>query len=200
MGRLISLAAGLLLILGLGARSVAADPNRSHGIGGPENPAMSVTTLWMHRSDLVVRALSAMDEGDTEAVIEAAKRALLLPLRPIDRLAALNALCVGYVMRGMPGVALEYCDRVVRESRSDWRALNNRANAQIRRGHIEAAIRDYQLAAFKLAGIGETSVRHYGSPESRDGYRTVSRNLELARRKLYEEIEYAAARSLISLR
>jgi hypothetical protein len=90
---------------------------------------------------------------------------------------------------------------VVHESHSDWRALNNRANAHLRLGHLDDAIRDYQLAMFTLAGIGRVdSVRHYGSEETRDGYATVSANLELAKRRFYEDLEYAAARSLVTLR
>lgn len=154
------------------------DPARSPAQAG------SLTVEFMARSSRVADALAALDRGQSDRAVAHAEAALEEPLARADRLAALNALCVGHVARGAPGAALPFCDRVVRESWGDWRALNNRANARLAVGDLRAAILDYERALDALESRGgDAGVRQLGRAGWQSGRDMLVENLALARRR-----------------
>jgi hypothetical protein len=102
----------------------------------------------------------------------------------VDRLAALNILCIAYVSRETPVLAMPHCNRLVRVSHGDWRCLNNRGIAWLGLGDVPTAIQDFELALSGLRASGDaTFVRHHGTGRVRPGLETLTGNLDLARRR-----------------
>jgi hypothetical protein len=114
------------------------------------------------------------------------------PLGREDRLAALNVLCVAHTLRGSAPHGLEKCDRLVRESGGDWRALNNRANALLAIGRPDQARRGYPRAIDALReGSVVGRVTDIGDTEIVDPLSMLVGNLEIARSRSARDTQLA---------
>lgn len=66
-----------------------------------------------------------------------------------EKAAAYNNTCVGFLRLKLYEQAKANCERAVAINDENWRFLNNRANAHLGLGQIDAAIADY-IAALQL--------------------------------------------------
>lgn len=133
--RLITLALGLMIGLSGAAMARTLKPD-----------SLFKHIIWFSQSSLVQSGAKALERGDTLEGIQLTEEALADELAPRDFVWALNNLCVGYANLGLYDHAIDYCNRALKRGGNDWRLFNNRANANFRRGDIDAAITDYQRA------------------------------------------------------
>ena len=185
----IALLAGILAALLTGFLAAALP---SPALAGDALRGMNATITWLRESADVAAAVDALEDGRYDAVLGHAEAGLRLELTRSDRLAALNALCVAHTARGTPRLGLPHCDQLVRQTWGDWRALNNRANALLAVGRLEAAIVDYERALDALGeSRGPARVELHGRDGRHDGSDALRSNLELARERLAADVQIA---------
>jgi len=118
--------------------SASAQQNKT--VIGPSNP------------DLADGA-DALLAGDAEEGVRLTLRGLKSGASRADRLAGMSNLCAGYAMLKQYDEALKYCDQVLAENDSHWRAWSNRALVLVLTGRYEAAERDLQHAEELAPGV-----------------------------------------------
>lgn len=161
---------------------------------GPRDPKAaspnvgSSDVIWFEPSPLVKASALALDAGEYGRALELAEQALDLVLTPEDRAAALNNICIAQTYLQRFEEALETCDKLIRGSLPDWRYLNNRANAHLQSGDIDAAVADYGRAldlarAIEAQAETEAEVTPTGEEEAMKVSDILLKNLNLARER-----------------
>ena len=84
--------------------------------------------------------------GRAEEGLEKTLRGLRYATTKRERLAGNSNACAGYVMLDQPEAALPYCDEALDINHRHWRALTNRALAQLKLGRFEQSALDLQKA------------------------------------------------------
>lgn len=110
-----------------------ASAQQNKTVIGPSNP------------DLAAGA-DALLAGDAEEGVRLTLRGLQSGASRADRLTGMSNLCAGYAMLEQYDEALEYCDRVLAENDSHWRAWSNRALVHVLTGRFDEAEDDLQRA------------------------------------------------------
>ncbi len=128
---------GLLIPLGLAAMV--------SGLSWPAGVDAHDTVLWLQNSNLVAAASKALKNGDVARSIRLTRKALEQKLTFSDRFGAYNNLCVAYADLALFDISLQYCEQALK-LKTDWRILNNRANAKLGLGKLDEAIADYRAA------------------------------------------------------
>ncbi len=106
-----------VLVLAVAGVAFGADPQEEPGnrtVLGPRNPP-----LYEGAQELL--------DGNAEEGIRLTLLGLEAAVGRRERKAALSNLCAGYLMLEQYDTAIEYCDRAIEESETNWRALSNRA-------------------------------------------------------------------------
>jgi len=103
------------------------------------------TILGPNNPDLYHGA-NALLAGDAEEGVRLTLLGLKYEGRGRDRITGLSNLCAGYIMLEQLETALPYCDQVLEQNDTYWRAYSNRALAYIKLGRFEEAELDLQKA------------------------------------------------------
>jgi tetratricopeptide (TPR) repeat protein len=115
------------LLLSLVATAGLAQENRT--IIGPINPPLQ-------------EGADALLSGDAEDGVRLTLQGLAQATSTRERQTAWSNLCAGYVMLGQLEKGLEFCDKVIAETDTNWRAFSNRALIYIRMQRYAEAEQD----------------------------------------------------------
>ena len=118
-----------VILLGISATALAADPESSTVIGVNEDLSAGARALQMKDYEEGVRLTI---EG---LKFESSRR---------NRVSGLSNLCAGYTALKKYADAIESCDEAIEIDDKNWHAFNNRALAYLGKGNIEAAKRDLE--------------------------------------------------------
>ena len=122
----------VVLVLSCLTLSVAA-AQESKTVIGPENPDL-------------YNGANALLAGDAEEGVRLTLRGLAGASNHRERETGNANLCAGYILLEQLEEALTYCDRVLEQNESHWRAYSNRALAYIKLQRYEEAEQDLQHA------------------------------------------------------